>query len=437
MNDEGFDEEALPTEVTEAQEDATKGRARGRGKGQGKRSSTKGSGRGRGGKKAASAGICVCPNCTAPKYPGSKFCSVFDHKCAFDNMVYQRRTRALTPQEKEGFDQRMSNDGEAGQEVEQFARDNPPECRKKQLIDFAQYVRVSGQRVGTHHQKGCKPFREKARHLHAKNVEGFSEKEAGEAWKKCLNDKSLKRDNDGFGGAERVWIPVHELDMNDREHYVDDQVLEDSDAFRAPTDTDRRMLRDLVLRGSLLLVRCFMLVSTYVHTYIQTYRHTYIHTYICTYIQYIPTYIHAYIHTHLHTSLFPSLSLSLSCFLYFFLSFTTYALTHSLTHSLHSAPLHSVPLHSSPLHSTPLHSLIHARTHTHSLTCTHKHALIHTHARTLTHLLTLLLSCSHSLTHSLTLSLSLSLSPPSFKLDTTWLLCGLCPGPPSPPKPQR
>ena len=119
----------------------------------------------------------------------------------------------------------MANDGEAGKLVEQFALDN------------------TGQRVSQQVQKGKKPFTEKAYYKHAENVLGLTTEEAQEEWKLYVNNKALKRDNEGRKGAERIWIPAHDLDMDTREHYVDNQVIEGSEDFRAPTDADRKMLQ--------------------------------------------------------------------------------------------------------------------------------------------------------------------------------------------------
>ena len=215
--------------------------------------------KGRGGKKkkdgASRAGgkapkkqpltICIVPDCSCPKYPGSRFCSLKDHKKAFDNMCYQRRSRSISPEERDAFDTLMRDDGEAGKMVGAFAKDNPPEMKKKGLVDFASFVRIVGERLGTHSQAGCKPMSERAWYKHAENVEGYTEEEAQEQWKIWLNDKvNIKRDFQGFRGCERLWVPVYELEMQDRCHYLDNRVVEGSDHLKAPSLGDRKMLQD-------------------------------------------------------------------------------------------------------------------------------------------------------------------------------------------------
>ena len=134
MEEEGFGFIGLPRESDQTadpeqegeQEEPTTGRrgpGRGRGRGRGRPSSAAGGSKGRGRGKKAPASTCICPNCTAPKYPGSKFCSLFHHKKAFDNMMYQRRTRALSQEAKEAFDKVMANQADAGRKVEEFALD--------------------------------------------------------------------------------------------------------------------------------------------------------------------------------------------------------------------------------------------------------------------------------------------------------------------------
>ena len=128
-----FEQPQEPESVEEAPEPHANGRGRGRnGRGRGGRQGGKGSGsRGKGPNKRATASTCICPNCTAPKYPGSRFCSLFHHKKNWDNMLYQRKTRSITKEQAEAFDERMRIDHEAGKEVAQFALDNPPELKKK------------------------------------------------------------------------------------------------------------------------------------------------------------------------------------------------------------------------------------------------------------------------------------------------------------------
>ncbi|CAE7253612.1 unnamed protein product [Symbiodinium sp. CCMP2592] len=247
----GADDTAMPADV-DVPGRGRGGRGRGgRGRGRGTKAAGKNQSAGRGGKKAAPVTTCICPNCTAPKYPGSRFCSLFHHKKAWDNLCYQRRTRSLTDEEKEAFDKGMANDGEAGKVVEQFATDNPPELKKKQLFDFAKFCRVTGQRLSKQVQKGNKPFTERAYYKYAENVLGLSTEEAEEEWKVYVANKTLRRDNEGHKGAERIWIPAHDLDVDTREHYVDNQVIEGSEDFKAPTDADRKMLQDHLRRQHL------------------------------------------------------------------------------------------------------------------------------------------------------------------------------------------
>ena len=209
-------------------------------------------GRGRGGKRGNLEGgkkqpvtTCVVPGCTCPKYPGSRFCSLQGHKNSWDAMIYQRRSRKdLTKEQKEAFDETMKDDSQAGRAVQQFSLDNPPQLRKKQLIDFARFVRIRGERVATVGEKGTRPMTERAWYKYAENIEGLTEKEAQEQWLDFYKDQNTKRDAEGFRGAERLWLPCHEMSKNAREHYVDNQVVEGSGDFKAPTLEDRTMLKD-------------------------------------------------------------------------------------------------------------------------------------------------------------------------------------------------
>ena len=108
----------------------------------------------------------------------------------------------------------MKDDMAAGRAVEAFARDNPPEMKKKGLVDFAQFLRIVGQRVGKRDTSGDVPMTERAFYKHCENVWGLSESEAAELWRDY--DPQAERDSKGFHGALRLWIPAHEIKTRER-----------------------------------------------------------------------------------------------------------------------------------------------------------------------------------------------------------------------------
>lgn len=200
--------------------------------------------KGAGGKKEPVTS-CICPNCPFPKYPGSRFCAANDHKRAWDNMVYQRRSRKnITEEEKKAFDDAMKDDSYAGKAVDTFARDNPPEMRKKGLVDFTQFLRITGERVGRKDSRGEVPMTERAFYKHCENILGLDDEESKEMWREYDQDPQIERDSKGFRGALRLWIPAHEVKSNEREHYVDNRVVEGSDTIKAPSLEDRKILQD-------------------------------------------------------------------------------------------------------------------------------------------------------------------------------------------------
>ena len=187
---------------------------------------------------------CICPRCTFPKYPGSRFCSLGHHKKAWDNMVYQRRSRKeISEEQKKAFDEAMADDGHAGREVEAFALDNPPEMRKKGLVDFTRFERIVGLRVSRDDQDGTRPMTERAFLKYCENTLGLEDEEAAEYWQTLYGDRSIERDNGGFKGAEQLWVPAHKMRLNTRSRYVDNRVVEGSDSMKAPSAEQREMLR--------------------------------------------------------------------------------------------------------------------------------------------------------------------------------------------------
>ena len=125
--------------------------------------------------------MCICPGCEFMKYPGSRFCSEADRKRGYDNLVYQRRMRKdISDKSKESFDLAMKSDEVAGKEVLDFCRDNPPELRKKGLVDFAKFDRIRGMKVSASELAGDIPMTERAFLKHCENVLGLTDEEAAE-----------------------------------------------------------------------------------------------------------------------------------------------------------------------------------------------------------------------------------------------------------------
>ena len=190
---------------------------------------------------------CICPGCPFPKYQGSRFCSEADHKKAWDNMVYQRRTRKnISEEEKKNFDESMKDDGIAGKAVLDFSRDNPPEMRKKGLVDFTRFERSKGHRISTRTTSALVPMTERAFFKHCENILGLTPEESEEFWKEFYADKSLQRDQKGFRGAERLWLPLNELKSKEREHYTDNKVVEGCGDIKNPSLKDRQVLEEWV-----------------------------------------------------------------------------------------------------------------------------------------------------------------------------------------------
>eukprot|EP00438_Fugacium_kawagutii_P014582 Skav210160 [mRNA] locus=scaffold1811:103411:117781:+ [translate_table: standard] len=228
------DEAALMAPKAKAKALSTRGRGRGMGKAKAKPKAGAG-------KRREPVTTCICPGCPFPKYPGSRFCSTGNHKKAWDNMVYQRRSRkTLSEDEKASFDEAMKDDGHAGRAVLAFARDNPPEMRKKGLVDFTQFMRIVGQKVGKRDATGDVPMTERAFHKHCEHVWGLTEDEAAELWREYDDDAQVERDFKGFRGALRLWIPAHEMKSKEREHYVDNRIAEGSDDHLARQDLSFR-----------------------------------------------------------------------------------------------------------------------------------------------------------------------------------------------------
>ena len=94
-----------------------------------------------------------------PQIPREQVLLPGEHKKSFDNMTYQRRTRKdISEAQKQAFDEAMADEGVCGKEVLAFHRDNPPEMRKKGLIDFSRFERIRGTRTSAKDSLGDVPM---------------------------------------------------------------------------------------------------------------------------------------------------------------------------------------------------------------------------------------------------------------------------------------
>ena len=61
-------------------------------------------------------------------------------------------------------------------------------------------------------------------------------------WKELYNDRNVSRDHGGFRGAEQLYVPAHRMRLNDREHFVENKIVEGSNNIAAPSQETRQML---------------------------------------------------------------------------------------------------------------------------------------------------------------------------------------------------
>ena len=139
-------------------------------------------GKGEGGRgRNMPATLCICPGCVFKKYPGSRFCAEADHKKGYDNLLYQRKSRKdLSQEDRDSFDSMMKSDDFAGKTVKDFCKDNPPEMRRKSLVDFSQFTRSKGMRVSSTQQSGSTPMTERAFYRYSEGTLGLSPEESKE-----------------------------------------------------------------------------------------------------------------------------------------------------------------------------------------------------------------------------------------------------------------
>ncbi|CAK0845012.1 unnamed protein product [Prorocentrum cordatum] len=160
---------------------------------------------------------------------------------------YQRDHRKdITDEERKAFEVLWARDAGAGEYV---VKDNPPELKRKNLIDFAQFVRVRGEKAYKSRTEADAPMTHAAFLIWAVQVQGFSSEEADDWWQELKNDRNIDRDSNGPRGRFQLYIPsVERRIVRGREQYEDNQAVEGNNKNKKPPEEYRAMLERNVLR---------------------------------------------------------------------------------------------------------------------------------------------------------------------------------------------
>ena len=188
---------------------------------------------------------CLC--CPELRHANTRFCKT--HKRGFDSMAYQAKKSPVEGAE-EAFQKAMQDDFTAKSEVLKFCELNPPDQRyaRKQFIDWAQFKQTHGQRTEVTDRSKCKPMWEGEFLLWAKNVKALPQAEAEHWWKEYLNNPRIERDNDGYKGRQRLWIPAGESKLTDKSKFSESVAEQGNKSLKEPSAEDVQMLKDHVLR---------------------------------------------------------------------------------------------------------------------------------------------------------------------------------------------
>ncbi|CAK0870103.1 unnamed protein product, partial [Prorocentrum cordatum] len=141
--------------------------------------------------------------------------------------------------------------------------DNPPELKRKNLIDFAQFVRKRGEKAYKSKTEADVPMTHAAFLIWAVQVQGFSSEEADDWWQELKNDRNIDRDSNGPRGRFQLYIPnVERRKVRGREQYEDNQAVEGNKKNKKPPEEYRAMLERHVLRQDVSFADGFLSMSS-------------------------------------------------------------------------------------------------------------------------------------------------------------------------------
>ena len=148
--------------------------------------------------------VCAVPSCDDPHKAGSKFCKCHTRsKCA---MIYQAESQG---DEALAAVQELLAGPTAGEEVEKFAKLNPPDAKyiRKTVINWTAYARKKFQETSVADRELDTPMTKAVFGAHCKYVLGLTDEEGEAYWLDFYNDSRVDRDLNGFRGREQLWIP--------------------------------------------------------------------------------------------------------------------------------------------------------------------------------------------------------------------------------------
>ena len=202
---------------------------------------------------------CLC--CEEAPAANSRFCK--DHKRSCDAMSYQAK-HSGEERAQEIFDELFADDSRIGPAVKEFSLQNPPtqKYKRKQLIDWVAFRRAYGVKMTQRDRSGDLPKAYKEFKIWCVNKKGLTDDQAKDWWKKLLDDPTVDRDNDGFGGAFRLWIPNAKQSRDRlRDSYIDNRQEEGSAVEKKPKPSDAQawVLLQCLWEVALLQVASYLL----------------------------------------------------------------------------------------------------------------------------------------------------------------------------------
>lgn len=185
--------------------------------------------------------FCIFGDCDDVQKKGSRFCH--HHTCHFANMRAQVAVKHGVEGAKTWTEQ-CKNDEFAISQVQYMSK----QCiassafKRKPLIAWAEWQEMFGIELSKTETSQTAPFEEQEWILRQVGKYGRDKAHMESEWKQHVAS-SWKRDNNGFKGAIRLWLPKKQFIDNSKKTFITSGTQERSSALKNPNDIDRDALR--------------------------------------------------------------------------------------------------------------------------------------------------------------------------------------------------
>ena len=195
------------------------------------------------------AKLCGYPECDNDCKQGRRHCG--HHNRHLDN-VRNQVSKKYGPEGLKAFSDKCRDMEFANSQIEMMAKKSIglSMFARAPLIDFVAWEQEFGVLVETKTAQQTRPFEEKEWIIRQVKKFGRDEKEMEQEWKRKVAGP-WKRDDLGYKGALRLWLPAVEYEEKSSTQFIKGAAIEQSKSKKAPKDFEKEAFRAHALESDL------------------------------------------------------------------------------------------------------------------------------------------------------------------------------------------